>query len=511
MIITFGLIAIFCVAVIVVLQRAHVSDKSFTDYAVADRSFGPAYQMMSFLNTWWPGSIFLALTGLAASGGVIGFYMPIYSLLTVVLMYVMAERVWLWGKLFDLKTQPDLFALRYNSRGFAVIGALVGIVSGIPWLVLGFKGLGDLFQSLSLGAMGATSAVSIGVVLMVIRQFWTIRMGMRGVVISDMLQGVVAYVGGTLIVFGLIAWLIWGHGFSVMALHAPMLQAPGLGSKVGPLYLFAIIFSGAIGGWCWPSIFIRIYTADSVRSVQRAGALGAPISFFYAMALVVLGLLASFLPEVAKAPDTMWFTVCRMAGGPLLLGLGGVAVLAGTMGSVDGAIQATGAQVANDIVGNYRPLGHKQSVVIAKIAMIAVTLISALLATRSIPHLFTLAILSYQGIIQLAVPQYLGIFWKRGNAAGAIGGTVAGFAIAIILQNAYPTSIDWAWGLTSGIIALIVNAAIYVGCAVLLPSNASERERVDGLFALTGSHLPSAGAVDALALQPRLSPSSRRA
>jgi SSS family solute:Na+ symporter len=189
-------------------------------------------------------------------------------------MYVMAERVWLWGKVFDLKTQPDLFALPYNSRAFAVIGAFVGIISGVPWLVLGFKGLGELFESLSLGTMGATSAVLVGVVLMVVRQIWTIRMGMRGVVISDMLQGIVAYIGGTAIIFGLIAWLIWGHGFSVTALKASMLQAPGLGSAVGPLYLFAIIFSGAIGGWCWPSTFIRIYTADSVRSVQRAGALG---------------------------------------------------------------------------------------------------------------------------------------------------------------------------------------------------------------------------------------------
>jgi SSS family solute:Na+ symporter len=143
--------------------------------------------------------------------------------------------------------------------------------------------------------------------------------------------------------------------------------------------------------------------------------------------------------------------------------------------------------------------------------MLVVTLISAFLATRTIPHLFTLAILSYQGIIQLAVPQYLGIFWKRGTAAGAIGGTVVGFALALILQQIYPTSITWAWGLTSGIIALIVNAAIYVGCAVLLPSSATERKRVDGLFALTGSRLPSASAVDALALQPRLSTSSRRA
>ena len=86
-----------------------------------------------------------------------------------------------------------------------------------------------------------------------------------------------------------------------------------------------------------------------------------------------------------------------------------------------------------------------------------------------------------------------------------------GFALAIILQSIYPISISWAWGLTSGIIALIANAAIYVGCAVLLPNSSSERRRVEGLFALTGSRLPSASIVDDLALQPRLSPSGRRA
>ena len=503
MIITFGLILLFCIAVIVVLQRAHVTDKSFTDYAVADRSFGWTYQAMSFLNTWWPGGIFLALTGLAAGSGVIGFYMVIYSLLTVVLMYVMAERVWVWGKLFDLKTQPDLFALRYNSRGVSVVGAIIGIVSGIPWLILGFKGLGDMFQALSYGALSATTAVLIAVLIMVVRQFWTIRMGMRGVIISDMLQGIVAYIGGVFIILGLIAWLIWGRGLSLGHLPAAKLAVPGLGAGIGPLYLFAIIFSGAIGGWCWPAIFIRLYTANGVRSVQRAGAFGAPLSLVWSVALVILGLLAAGLPEVAKAPDAMWFTVCRLAGGPVLLGLAGVVVLAATMGNVDGNVQATGAQVANDLVGAYRPMNHRNLVIVAKIGMVVVTVISAALATRSIPHLFMLAILSYQGIIQLAVPQYLGIFWRRGNATGAILGMVAGFALAIILQAIYPLSIGWAWGLTSGVIALIVNAGIYAACAVLLPSGAQEQERVRGLFALTSSRMPSASAIGALALKPR--------
>src|SRR3984893_8310377 len=502
MIITFGPIALFFLAVVVVLQKAHVSDKSFTDYAVADRSFGAGYQAMSFLNTWWPGSIFLALTGLAVSDGVTAFYMPIYSLLTVVLMYVMTDRVWLWGKLFDLKTQPDLFALRYASRTFAIIGSVVGIISGVPWLVLGFKGLGALFQALSLGAIDATSAVMIGVVLMAIRQFWTIRMGMRGVVISDMFQGIVAYIGGSVIILGLIAWLIYSHGVTLTALTPTHFEAPGLFAKVGPLYLFSLIFSGVIGGWCWPATFIRLYTADSVRSVQRAGAMGAPLSLLFGGALVILGLLASLLPEVAAAPDLAWFTVCRMAGGALLLGLGGVVVLAGTMGNVDGNVQACGAQIANDIVGAFFRLDHKRAVFSAKIGMFAITLLSAWLATRTISHLVTLAILSYQGIIQLAVPQYLGIFWKRGNAIGSILGTVVGFLLAIFLQATFPAGPTWAWGLTSGILALAVNAAVYVGCAILLPHADAERRRINDLFALTNGQLASPNAVAANALHP---------
>ena len=80
---------------------------------------------------------------------------------------------------------------------------------------------------------------------------------------------------------------------------------------------------------------------------------------------------------------------------------------------------------------------------------------------------------------------------------------VAGFALAIILQAIYPLSIGWAWGLTSGVIALVVNAGIYAACAVLLSSGAEEQERVRGLFALTSSRMPSASAIGALALKPR--------
>ena len=53
--ITFGALALFFAAVIVILQRSYVADRDFTDFAVAGRSFGGFYQAMAYLNTGLPG------------------------------------------------------------------------------------------------------------------------------------------------------------------------------------------------------------------------------------------------------------------------------------------------------------------------------------------------------------------------------------------------------------------------------------------------------------------------
>ncbi|SDK60132.1 solute:Na+ symporter, SSS family [Methylophilus rhizosphaerae] len=160
MFITFGMVVIFFLALVVLLQRIQIDDSTFSTYAVGNRAFDAKFQAMSFLNTWYPGAMFTAFGGMAAASGAISFYVLSYSLLTVMLMYVMAKTVWTWGKAFDLKTQPDLFALRFDSRHIRTIAAIIGIVSGIPWLVLGMQALGEMFKYLSLGALSFSQSVN---------------------------------------------------------------------------------------------------------------------------------------------------------------------------------------------------------------------------------------------------------------------------------------------------------------------------------------------------------------
>ncbi|MFA5958191.1 sodium:solute symporter [Hyphomicrobium sp.] len=490
MLITFGAIAFFFAIIIVILQFSGIRDRGFTEYAVGGRSFDARYQAMSFLNTWYPGAMFTAFGGMAASAGVISFYVLSYSLLTVVLMYLMARPVWIWGKTFNLRTQPDLLALRFGSRHIRTIAAVVGIISGIPWLVLGMQALGTLFQHMSLGTLSFAHSVMLGVAIIALRQVWTMRMGMRGVVISDMAQGIVAYIVGSATLIGLILWMVFVRGITFDTLDQKMFSIPSIGSKEGPLYVFSLILTGAIGGWCWPYIFVRLFTADGVQSLKKSAALAVPLSLIFGVALLVFGMLGSQMPGVSAHPNDVWFIVSEQAGGLWLLGLAGVIVLAASMGHTDGNIQATGAQIANDLIGNYWHLDERQLIVIAKLGMLALTILSSWLACLELPALFSLAILAYQGIIQLAVPQFLGIFWKRGNTYGAIAGMVVGFIIAVVLELEYPGFLPWAYGLTSGTVGLLANLVIYVSMAYLLPQSREEEQRVKELFGLVKEGRP---------------------
>jgi len=478
----YGGIAVFLVVLLVVLQRTKGS-ADFSEYATAGRSFGPVFSAMAFVNTWLPGTIFIAFAGYAASAGAIGFYFVAYSILAVVFMFLLAKPVHEWGRRFDLRTQADLLGLRYGCTKVRVIAAVIGTIASFPWVVLGMQSLTLVFEYLSFGTVSAAWAVLIGIGVLVARQWWTVRLGARGLVISDFVQGVVAYLFGTVLILGLLTWLLTnGHGFGEV--QPAFFTLPGPGSVDGPLYLFSLIATGALGGWCWPDIFVRLFASNSTKSIKRAAVMATPLLVIFGCSLCLLAVAASTLPGVADAPDEVWFLTASV-GGPLVLTLAGVCVLAATMGNVGANLQALGAQIANDVVGVARGT-RVEDPRWGKVAVGVLTLLAGAVAVATTNVLSSgmvaLAQVSYQGIVQLAPTVFLGIFWRRGNATAACAAMVLGFATACVLQLLFPIAIPVLGGMTSGVAALAVNLAVYVAVSYLKPADEDERRRVDELF-----------------------------
>jgi SSS family solute:Na+ symporter len=478
--ITYGALGIFFAIVVAILQYSYVADRDFSDFTVAGRSFGGFYQAMAFLNTGLPGFVFLGSFGFIVRQGVLGI--GIATLLASIVMYLMADRVWTWGAKYDLRTQPDLMALRYDSRAVRVIAALLGIFGLMPWMVLGMQALGAVFYALALGYLSFTTSVVLGVVVMALRQIWTIRMGMRGIIISDLFQGIVAYFLGSALIIGLIAWL-YATGASLDQLPAEKFVLPGPDSPK-PLLFFSLTLLPLLAFLCWPDLFIRLYTGSGVESVKRSSAYCGPIALVFLMSLAYLALLASGRADVAANPDAGWFTLALAAGGAPVVALAGVTVFAASMGNIDATVQSIGAQVANDVIGGTRgaPLSDRGLMVTSQLVMAIVTLVSAVIACLPLPALFTIALFAIQIMVQLAVPLYLGIFTQLGNKYGASAGMLAGVATVCALQITWPLGIPWAYGLTTGAVGLVVNLSVFLALAVLIPHSAQERRRLAELF-----------------------------
>jgi SSS family solute:Na+ symporter len=346
------------------------------------------------------------------------------------------------------------------------------------------QSLGLVFRYLSFGHLSILWATLLGVGLIAVRQIWTIQMGMRGVVLTDMFQGIVCYILGGLITIGILVFFFKGLA-PLGSLPPAMYSLPGPGSAFGPWYVFSLIVTGSLGGWSWGAIFVRLFTGDGVRALKRSAFYAMPISFAFFSLLMILAMSAATLPAVARAPQEVWFIVNQQAGGTWLLAMAGVIVFSGTMGNIDGSIQALGSILANDIAGVYFNLSDKTLSVIAKSSAWAVVGLSVLISvlTFNMPNLVYLAQMSYQGIIQIAVPQFVGIFWRRGNRYGANAGLVVGFLTAVILTYRFPDLVvPGLGGITTGIVALGLNLAIYVVVGLVVPASAEETSRVARLF-----------------------------
>lgn len=480
-----GMLGVFFLGIIVVLYLTLKKSKSFDEYAVGGRSFGPWFVAMSYVNSWWPGTVFISFAGLSVASGVFGFYGLAYSTLGLAAMYFIASRAWRWGKHYNLVTQPDLLRLRYGSKAVGVVTSIIGVIAILPWVILGMQALATVFSIASGGTWALPVCLLVGLATVLIRQIWTVRMGMRGLVYTDMYQGIVAYVIAAIVcVLLLVAPNSPANWSYLSEIPNQLLFLPGDGDSYGPLYMFSSVFTGVVGALCWPMSFVRIYTANNVKSVKKSTNYAMLIAGgFYALLTIVM-LSAAHITGVAANPQAGWTTLLENYGGVWLLGLGLTMIFAGSIGHIDGSVQAAGTQIANDIVGSKIELSDVQKTIVSKGSMILFIALAAVLAyfTNGMDRLQLLAQISYQAVVQISVPLFLGIFFKFGNKNGALAGMIVGFVVAAALTVAFPDDIPALGSITGGVVALFVNLIVYVTVSLLTTTPDAERTRVDELF-----------------------------
>lgn len=463
--------AFICIALIVgyflinllIITVMGKKQNNIEDYAVGNRSFGWLLNSFSYIGGWYSGTTYTGWFSNGATIGVFAEYVIIYSITSLVIMFLMAKPVWRLGKIYGLETQGDLIELRYGSKKFKTIFAALTFLFWVPWLIIEMKTIGYVVQAATYASVGFNIGL-IAVSLFVI--FYSFMGGARATAVGGLVQGITFTIVGVIAIYWLLVKTYGGLGaeFSIVEELRPHLLTLG---AYGGKYWFGMLLTCTLAGYILPGVFVSIYRADSSRAVKKSVLIAPTAGILIGSSILILSLGSTTFDGFPEDPQSGAFWIAEKFGGPIMVGLIGILALAAAMSTISAVLNCASVLIAKDIVGELNKNINKDKLFkIARVLTILVGIVSIWVATMDIPNLMFIALMMYDCSIQAFPAVFIGLWWKRANLQGvALGFCIGSFWS--LLGNLYPAAIAWAGGWSGGMIGFFFNMICVIICGLI--------------------------------------------
>lgn len=480
------------------------SKDSAADYFLAGRNLG-----------WWiiGASIFASnigsehVVGLAGAGATSGVALAHYELHAWCLLML----AWVFVPFYmrsQVFTMPEFLERRFSSASRYVLSVVSIITFIVSKIAVGIFAGGVVFGTLlpelhfTIGHTVVDSFWIGSVLVIVLTGLYTALGGMRAVAYNDAVQTFVLILGSASLTFYGLARLggwhelrywcgsdmfnLWKplipHG--VQSTWAPVMQTDASGNVVKEAWYFngyfpwlGMLFCAPIIGpwyWCTDQYIVQRALGAPNETVARRGAIFASfLKLFPIYLFIIPGMVCYALARSGKVPalsmmiggDGQPVSAVAQGAFPMMVqyllpsGLRGLVVaglLSALMGSLAGVFNACSTLFTVDLYGKWRPTASQHQLVrmgrIATAGMILVAL-AWIPVIKGAQGLYTY-LQAVQGYLAppIFVVFFLGVFFKRMNAAGALWAMIVGFVLGIFrmlvdtpvalglhgLQNGYP-------------------------------------------------------------------------
>jgi SSS family solute:Na+ symporter len=418
------------------------------------------------------------LVGLAGSGATDGVAMAHYELhawCLLVLGWVMVP-FYMRSKVF---TMPEFLERRFSPASRTVLSVISLIAYVLTKIAVGIFAGGIVFSVLlpemSLWGMNSFWIGSILVIIMT--GAYTILGGLRAVAYTEAMQTIVLVLGSILVtIFGLNALGGWGElraiaGSEMFNLWKPLVPT-GIEATWAPVkeagrmawyfndnypWLGMLFCAPIIGLWYWTTdqyIVQRALGAQNETEARRGSIAAAyfkllPVFIFIIPGMIAFALAQSGKIEVIQAElfsangellrDNAQKAFPLLVAHILPVGIRGIVVaglLAALMSSLAGVFNASSTLFTMDFYSRMRPnVSQHQLVWVGRVA----TAVMVIIGLAWIPVIQGgRGLYDYlQGVQAYLAPPifvvfFLGVFWKRLNAKGALAAMITGFVLGLI-------------------------------------------------------------------------------
>lgn len=430
-----GVYALFMLGIGVWYSRKGTDMAGFT---VGGRNAGAWISALSYGTAYFSAVMFIGYSG--GSGWSYGLWSVLVGVGnavfgTLLAWLVLANRTRDITRRHDIKSMPQLFEKRFQSRGMRLFACAVIFVFLIPYSASVYKGLTSVC-SVILGIDETVCMLIIAIASAVV----LVLGGYMATLKADFVQGFIMMVGvAALIVLVVQSPQVGGlsQGLSNMMDYMESHQmAPLSGSSA--LALVSTVLMTSFGTWGLPQMVHKYYGIRDKREVSR----GVIISTFFSLLVAGGGyFIGSFshlffgetLPE--GGTDYIVPLMLNSAGLPnLLIGVILVLLISASVSTLSSITLTACSTVSMDLIKAswLKGLGEKTLATVTRLLCLAFVVLSYLIANYPTP---ILEMMSYSwGILSGAflAPYVLTLYWKGINRAGAWAGMLGGFLTAFV-------------------------------------------------------------------------------
>ncbi|HYM42429.1 MAG TPA: sodium/solute symporter [Steroidobacteraceae bacterium] len=431
-----AIVALYIPALVLFGARASRRQRHAEDYFLASRASGWPAIGLALLASNISSTALVGLAGAAFATGISVYDYEWSAAVVLVFFSVFLLPFLLSSRVY---TMPEFLERRYDGRArlyFALLTLFLNVtVDAAAALYSGSLVIRVLFPGAPLWLIIGALAGGAGL--------YTVLGGLRAVIVTEVVQGVLLFLGA--VVIALVAFSRAGGWHAVMASVPPAKL-----SLIRPLDDPAVPWLGLLLGipllgfyyWCTNQFIVQRVLSARTLEHGRGGALFAgllklPVLFF----MVLPGTCAIVLFPHLTRPDLVYPSLVFGLLPAGLMGLVAASLAAATMASVASTLNSASALITMDIVRRSAPgLPDGRVVRIGRLSTAALLLVAMIWAPQ-LEHLPSLwqylqAMLAYAAppIIALFL---VGLFWRGATASGAavtlLAGTVCG--IGLFLAN----------------------------------------------------------------------------
>lgn len=411
--------------------------KTLTDFVVGSRKAGPWKSAFAYGATYFSAVLFIGYAG--RSGWDFGLWAVIIGVANAVLggwlaWKLLADKTRDVTRRLKIKTMPQLFQARYQSRSMKLFAAIIIFIFMIPYSASVYSGLSYLCE-IVLGMDYIWAMVLIACISAV----YLIAGGYIASLSADFIQGLVMLGGMVVMIIFIVMSAPVGGITTGLANLTEKMKAAEIFSLDGTqtLQLIGLCLLTSIGTWGMPQMVQKFYGVASKEAIKTGTIVSTGFACVISVGAYFIGSLTRlFFTEVPNGKHDMMIPIILNDHLPtILLGVVLVLVLAASVSTLSGITLSSCSTFSLDLITERQGENRdkKKTLTLTRVLCLLFIALSFVIAVTKTPIL-TLMSFSWGTIAgAFLAPYLLGLWWKKMNKTGAWSGMITGVAVSMAL------------------------------------------------------------------------------